>query len=256
MYVKARCKINLTLNVLHKRTDGYHDLESVFQPISLYDELYIDKIDDNKFEFECNIDNLNDENNIICKAYETMKQQYPLRIGGVKVKLIKHIPTEAGVGGGSADCASFIKAINKLFNLGLSEEVLINIGKCLGADVPPCMCSNALLGEGIGEKIAHINTKMKYYILLIKPDISCNTGKMFNKLDEMGSPISRESTLNVIKALEENDIEKLSNNLYNSFENAIDKDSIIFDIKNELIANRALRNLDVWLRFNGIWNLF
>jgi len=243
MYIKARCKINLTINVLNKRDDGYHELESVFQPISLYDELYIEKIQSDEFKFECDIDVLNNENNIICKAYRLMKQKYPNKISGVKARLIKHIPTEAGLGGGSADCASFIKAIDQIFNLELSQDDLISIGKTLGADVPACMFNNAIIGEGIGEKITSINTKMKYYILVVKPYICCNTKQMFEKLDETGSPTKREATLNVIKALETNDIKKLSENLYNSFENAIDEESIIFKIKDEFLKNNACGTL-------------
>lgn len=242
MYVKARCKINLTLNVLDKREDGYHNINSVFQPITLYDEMYINENHNGKFNFDCNVKELNNENNIIYKAYELMKHQFK-QIGGIDVKLIKHIPTEAGLGGGSADCATFLKAMNNLFNLSLVNEELIKIGSKLGADVPACMYNFAVLGQGIGEKITKIKTNMKYYILIVKPNLSCNTKQMYNKLDNMKITENKKSTSNVIKSLEENDIELLSKNLYNSFENVLDKDSIIFEIKEEFKKNNACATL-------------
>jgi len=143
IYVKARGKINLTLNVLDKRDDGYHDLESVFQIISLYDELYIEKAHSNSLEITCNVGSLENDNNIISKAYTLLKQKHP-EITGLTVNLVKNIPNESGLGGGSADCANFLIAMNKMFNLNYSKQDLIDIGKTLGADVPPCLHTNAL----------------------------------------------------------------------------------------------------------------
>ena len=130
IYLKARAKINLTLNVLDKREDNYHNIESVFQKISLYDELYIEKNDENKLILKSNWKDLENDNNIISKTYTKLKNLYPT-ISGVTVTLIKHIPMQAGLGGGSTDCASFIKGLNKLFSLNLTESDLINIGKTL-----------------------------------------------------------------------------------------------------------------------------
>jgi len=145
LYIKARGKVNLTLNVLNKREDGYHDLESVFQIINLYDEMYIEKTSSNDLDITCNVKDLDNANNIIHKAYTVLKQKHS-NITGVKVNLIKNIPNESGLGGGSADCANFLIAMNKLFSLNYSKQDLIDIGKTLGADVPPCLHTNALLG--------------------------------------------------------------------------------------------------------------
>ena len=143
LYVKARGKLNLTLNILDKRDDGYHDLESVFQIINLYDEMYIEKTASRSLDITCNIENLENGNNIISKAYTLLIAKHP-EITGVKVNLIKKIPNESGIGGGSADCANFLIAMNKLFNLKYTKQNLIDIGKTLGADVPPCLHTNAL----------------------------------------------------------------------------------------------------------------
>ncbi len=235
IYTKARAKVNLTLEILDKREDGYHNLKSVFQKINLYDEIYIYKTNTNTFELESNIDNVKTEDNIIYKAYIKLKNRFK-EISGVKVKLIKKIPMQAGLAGGSTDCASFILGMNKLFKLNLSKNELVDLGKSLGADVVPCMYNKAVLAEGIGEIITKINTNFKYYIVVIKPEISCNTREMYKKLDSKERNLKIDNTKKVIKSLETDDIELLSNNLYNDFEKVVDAKPI----KDELIKNKAL----------------
>ena len=234
IYIKARAKINLTLEILDKREDNYHNLKSVFQKINLYDEIYIYKIDGDDFILDTNINGLDVKDNIIYKAYVKLKEKF--NISGVKVVLNKRIPMQAGLAGGSTDCASFILGMNKLFNLNLTEEEIITLGKSLGADVVPCLYNKAVLAEGIGEIITKIDTNFKYYIVLIKPQLSCNTGEMFKKLDERDKTLTIDNSKNVVKALEDNNVELLSNNLYNTFEEVLD----LKPIKDELIKNKAL----------------
>lgn len=234
IYIKARAKINLTLEILNKREDDYHNLKSVFHKINLYDEIYIYKIDNDDFILDTNIKGLDVKDNIIYKAYVKLKEKF--NISGVKVVLNKRIPMQAGLAGGSTDCASFILGINNLFNLNLSEEEIITLSKSLGADVVPCLYNKAILAEGIGEIITKIDTNFKYYIVLIKPELSCNTGEMFKKLDERDKVLTIDNSKNVVKALEDNNIELLSNNLYNTFEEVLD----LKPIKDELIKNKAL----------------
>ena len=162
IYLKAKAKINLTLNVLDKRPDNYHNIESVFQKISLYDELIIEKNNSNKFNLECNLKELETDSNILFKAYKKLKEQFP-NISGINVKLIKHIPMQAGLGGGSSDCASFLIGVNTLFNLNLSQVDINNIGKDLGADVVPCMYK-LVKSEGIGDIVTELKSNLKYYI--------------------------------------------------------------------------------------------
>ena len=128
IYVKARAKINLGLEVLNRRNDNYHNIESVFQKINLYDEIWIRKIKTNEFRIISNIEEINNKDNIIYKAYIELKEKYK-NITGIEVKLNKRIPMQAGLGGGSTDCASFIIAINKLFNLKMSKKEMEEIGK-------------------------------------------------------------------------------------------------------------------------------
>lgn len=242
IYMKARAKVNLSLEILGKRPDNYHNLKSVFQKVNLYDELYVEKRETNECEIQTNVRNLNSKDNIIYKAYLKLKEMYP-KITGIKVNLNKRIPMEAGIAGGSTDCASFILCMNKLFALNMSKEERENMGKSLGADVVPCFYNQAVLAEGIGEIITPIKTNYKYYMVIIKPQMSCSTGKMFRKIDEKGEILQKENSENVIKGLENNNIELLSSNLYNIFEEVIEEKEIIENIKKELIKYGANSSL-------------
>lgn len=237
IYKKARAKINLTLNVLEKRKDGYHNIESVFQKISLYDELYI-KVIENKPEginVTSNILELYSKENIICKAYWALKAKYP-KLPRISVILRKNIPMQAGLGGGSTDCASFIEAMNELFSLNLTIRQMQEIGMRLGADVPSAFCKTPVIARGIGEKIEEINGNTKFYIVLIKPAFSCNTKEMYNKIDNKKQIKQKYNSAIVKTAILNKDIDKIANNLYNVFEESVADIEII---KNELTMQGA-----------------
>lgn len=239
IYMKARAKVNLNLEILEKRKDNYHNIKSVFQKINLYDEIYIQKSDNDDCQIQTNIEQLNNKENIIYKAYLKLKEQNP-NIKGINVKINKKIPMQAGLAGGSTDCASFILGMNKLFNLKLSKNQIKEICKNLGADVVPCLYNRAILSQGIGDIITKINTDLKYYLLIIKPEISCNTKTMYQKLDAKNDIKQIHKSEEIINALESNNIEKLSHNLYNIFENVIEEKEIIQNLKQELIKNGAM----------------
>ena len=239
IYTKARAKINLTLNVLNKRPDNYHNLESIFQKINLYDELYIEKTESDTLEIITNLKDVKLEKNTIYKAYVKLKEKYK-EIKGMRVRLNKKIPTEAGLAGGSTDCASFILAVNKMYKLNLREKELIEIGKSLGADVCPCYYNIAVRAEGIGEIITKIDTNFKYYVLIIKPKISCSTKDMFNKLDEIENLRRREVSVPVEEALKTRNLTLLCENLYNVFEEAICEKELIKSLKQKLLQNGAI----------------
>lgn len=242
IYLKARAKINLSLEILNKREDGYHNLKSVFQKINLYDEIYIEKNNTNSFKLQTNIKSLNNEENIIYKAYIKLKEKYSA-ISGVNVSLNKKIPMQAGLGGGSTDCASFILGMNKLFDLNLSKNKMEEIGKNLGADVVPCFYNKAVLAEGIGEKITKLNTNFKYYVVIVKPNINFSTKEMYNLLDKNEKINNLNVSNKIISGLQKNDIKIIANNLYNSFESILDENNIILKIKKDLIKNGAIASL-------------
>lgn len=241
IYLKTRAKINLTLNVLNKRPDNYHNIESVFQKISLYDELYLEKNNSNNLKLTCNIKELENESNILFKTYNKLKEIYP-NISGVSVKLIKNIPTQAGLGGGSTNCAGFIKGLNLLFDLNMSKEDMINIGKTLGADVVPCMFST-IKSEGIGDIVSSFKSNLKYYVLVVQPEFKCNTKIMYDKLDNSQNLKQMYYTNEVINILKNGNTKDLKNKLYNVFEFAIDQKDLLDKLKNDFINSGAVASL-------------
>ncbi|MCI8637328.1 MAG: 4-(cytidine 5'-diphospho)-2-C-methyl-D-erythritol kinase [Clostridia bacterium] len=254
IYLKARAKVNLNLEVLEKRKDNYHNIQSVFQKINLYDELYIKKTKTGKIEIDTNINELQNEENIISKAYKVLKNRNEA-ITGVRVKLIKKIPMQAGLAGGSTDCASFILGMNKLFDLKLTKMEIEEIGKNLGADVPPCFYNKAVKAEGIGEIITPINTNFKYYFVIIKPKVSFSTKEMYQKIDSKKMTYTVERINNIKQALEQQKLELLVQNLYNTFEDVIPNKDIIQNIKNELIEQGAMRKYNDWFRLLCLWDI-
>lgn len=254
IYIKARAKINLNLEVVGKREDNYHNIKSVFQKINLYDELFIKKTQTSGIELQSNIEELNNKENIIYKAYEKLKEKHK-NITGVQVKLNKKIPMQAGLAGGSTDCASFILGMNQLFNLKLSKTEIEKIGRNLGADVVPCLYNKAVLAEGIGDIITPINTHFKYYVVIIKPEISCNTKEMYKNIDEGNQITQQENSKEIIQALEQRKIELLGHSLYNIFEYVIEEKNIIQSIKEQLMKQGAIRKSNDWFRFLYLWNI-
>ena len=242
IYIKARAKVNLNLEILEKREDNYHNLESVFQKVNLYDEIYIKKIQTDDFKLNINVKELNTKENIIYKAYVKLKEKYKV-ISGIEVTVNKKIPMQAGMAGGSTDCAAFIIAMNKLFDLKLTKKEMEALGKSLGADVVPCFYNKAIKAEGIGDIITNIDTDFKYYMVIIKPKIACNTKEMYQKLDTEEDIQQLHTSENIIKALENKDIYLLANNLYNVFEEVIQEKEIIENVKKELIKSGALQAL-------------
>ena len=237
IYVKARAKVNLNIEVVNKREDGYHNIKSVFQKINLYDEITVIKTNGD-FDLQTNIAELNNKENIIYKAYEKLKAKY--NICGIKVILNKNIPMQAGLGGGSTDCSSFILAMNKLFSLNMSQKEIENIGRSLGADVVPCFYNRAIIAEGIGDIITKINTNFKYYLVLVKPNLSYNTKEIYRRIDENNKFNRLDNTNKIVDGLANNNLELISKNLHNSFEEVLEERDLIENIKSELIENGAM----------------
>ena len=232
---KAYAKINLFLNILNKRKDGYHNLKSVFDFIDLYDEIIITKY--KGFKLICNDKSLENENNLIYKAYVKLKEINP-HMEGIKVYLKKNIPMQAGLGGGSSDCATFIYLMNDLYNLSLTNIDIQKLCSSLGADVLPCYYGKTLMANGIGDKIELINNNINYYLVVIKPDFNCSTKEMFKDLDAK-KRTERKTIEKLIKALDKNDYDNFVKYVYNDFEKVVD----IKDIKKELKEHGADNSL-------------
>lgn len=202
---KAYAKVNLALDVLRRRPDGYHDVKMIMQNLSLYDELVFE-FDEEKTEgiitIEANKESVpTDERNLVHKAIKLMYETYDLN-NNIHIKLTKNIPVEAGMAGGSTDCAAAIKAINELYDLKLDIKTLMDIGVKLGADVPFCILEKTAISEGIGEVLTAIPSLKDCYVLVAKPPISVSTAFVYKnlKVDELTSHPDVDGMADALKA--------------------------------------------------------
>lgn len=181
--LRARAKINLTLDVTGKQSNGYHTVRMIMQTLSLYDSVYISRIDKPMIRIKSNLEWLpTDEKNLAYRAAELLRNTFHIK-QGVFIELQKRIPVAAGLAGGSADCAAVMVGMNKIFNIGLSKKRLMELGLQLGADIPYCILQGTALAEGIGEKLTPITSGCPFcYVLLAKPNISISTASVYQSL--------------------------------------------------------------------------
>lgn len=226
MKVKACAKINLTLDVLGKREDGYHLIDSVFQSVSLCDAVEIQE--SNAIIVRCSDNSICDKSNIAYTAAQKFFE-YTGIDGGAEIVIEKHIPLASGMGGGSADAAAVIVALDKIYKTNLTEKQLCEIGLSVGADVPFCIMGGTARVEGIGEKMQKLLDMPECAILLIKHGVKLSTADMYKKIDSC--PQSTFYTQTVVAAIEHGDLNTVCQNVYNAFSAVCDNDKLISDIK-------------------------
>lgn len=215
MKVKAYAKVNLALDVVRKREDGYHDLEMIMVPVSLHDLIYIDVIPEG-IEIDSNSKTMpRDQKNIMYKVAKLLQERFNLK-KGVKIFIYKHIPTQAGLAGGSADGAAVIKAMNILFHLNLSYEQMAELGKEVGADVPFCIYEQTAFVSGIGEKLQFTTKKFEAKLLLVKPRKGVSTKRAFKMLDL--SKVQHRDCRLMYQGIEEGNYQQVIDNLQNTLE--------------------------------------
>lgn len=201
--LKAYAKVNLALDVLRRREDGYHDVKMVMQNLDIYDELTFSIVGDgDSITIETNKEGIpTDERNLIHKAIRLMFEEFSVS-ADIHVKLVKNIPVEAGMAGGSTDCAAALKAINELFLLGADEKKLMELGVKLGADVPYCVMGRTALSEGIGEILTPVAPMPECVVLVAKPPAGISTGLIYKsmKLDELESRPDIDGMLEALTA--------------------------------------------------------
>lgn len=238
--LKARAKINLGLDVLGKRENGYHDVRMIMQTIGIYDRLIFTRIHENEIRIHTNLGFLPvNENNLIYKAIKLMQDEYNIS-GGVDVDLNKFIPVAAGLAGGSSDAAATLIAMNRLFDLGLSTEKLMEYGVRIGADVPFCVMRGTALAEGIGEKLTRLPDMPRTWILIAKPPINVSTKTVYENLDDNGSIVHPDIDA-IIEAIKNKDIFGVARNLGNVLEEVtIPMYPVIDEIKKDMINNGAI----------------
>ena len=238
--LKARAKVNLGLDVLGKREDGYHEVRMVMQTIGIYDRLILTKIPEEEIRITSNLAFLPvNENNLIYKAIKLLKDEYHFP-GGISVDLNKFIPVAAGMAGGSTDAASTMFGVNRLFGLNLSMGKMMELGVRLGADVPYCVMRGTALAEGIGEKLTRITPVPHMWILIAKPQINVSTRLVYEQLD-MGGIQKHPDIDGIIRAIEAQDVVRIAQSMGNVLENVtVPLYPVIETIKQDMLSHGAI----------------
>lgn len=214
MRVDANAKINLTLDVVKRRDDGYHEMDMIMIPLELHDVLTISKHDHN--ELCCDdMDMPLDASNTIIKAIQLMQKEFSFT-QCFKVEVEKHIPMQAGLAGGSADAAALLRGINELMQLQVSSAQLASLGKQIGADVPFCVENKHAIVKGIGEKLEFFNLSCDFHILLVKPQAGVSTKEAFQTLDF--EKAMHPATLICKEALQQGDFDRFCSYTGNTLE--------------------------------------
>lgn len=238
---RAYGKINLSLDVRGRRENGYHDVSMVMQTVDIYDIISLNKLEnEDEIKLTANVDNIPlDETNIVYKAVKLVKEEYGIN-EGVLAHIEKHLPIAAGMGGGSSDCAAALRGMNRLFELGLSDEKLEELGVRLGADVPFLIKGGIALAEGIGEKLTTLPAFPECVLVIAKPDLGVSTKEVYEAFDglkEVNHP-DIGKLVNSLGNTKLKDIVKLLGNVLE--EVTVNKYKIIEKIKTLLLENDAV----------------
>lgn len=238
--LKALAKINLGLDVVRRREDGYHEVRMIMQTIQLYDRLDIKRTQEPGIQIQTNLSFLPvNENNLIYKAAKLLMDEFSI-IDGVSVKLDKRIPVAAGMAGGSTDAAAMLIGVNRLFSLGLTKRQLMERGVQIGADVPYCIMRGTALAEGIGEALSPLPPMVKCPVLIAKPSISVSTKFVYQnlKLDDTTIHPDIDRLIDDIKAKNLHDIAAHMGNVLETV--TISNYPVIDEIKKHMLSNGAV----------------
>ena len=238
--VKALAKINLGLDVVRRREDGYHEVRMIMQTIHLFDRLEISKNTSGQITMETNLAFLpTNENNLVCKAAKLLTDEFGIK-DGVHVWLHKHIPVAAGMAGGSTDAAAVLYGMNRIFNLGLSKEELMERGVKIGADVPYCVMRGTALAEGIGEKLTKLPPMVKCPVLIAKPQINVSTKFVYENL-KLDADTEHPDIDRLVADIREKNLTKIAADMGNVLETVtIPAYPVIADIKENMLQNGAV----------------
>lgn len=241
--VKARAKINLSLDVIGKRQDGYHDIKTIMQTVELCDIVTISAAESSDIKVECSCNKVPlDRKNIAYKAAELFIKNYNID-KGVKIAIEKNIPVASGLAGGSADAAAVIKGMNKLFDCKADESELISIGREIGADVPFCIRGGTMFAEGIGDVLTKLPPLPKTQVLIVVPCVEVSTKLVYKKLDT-GRINKRPDMKILLEFIKEGRVDLLAKNMVNVLENVTSvKHPVINTIKGKLKTCGALGSI-------------
>ena len=242
--LQSRAKINLSIDVLGKREDGYHLVEMIMQTIDLFDKIKIFSLKEDTIIIESNsLDIPLDSTNIVYKAADLIKKQYNIK-EGVKIIIEKNIPIAAGMAGGSSNAAAVLVGLNQLWQLKLSENKLKELGLKLGADVPFCIGGQTALAENIGEKLTKIDgLSENIFILVCKPELIVSTKEIYEEID-LKIIEKRPNNKLLIQLLKENKIQQIADNMYNVLEEVTrERYPVIEEIEKIMMENDALGSM-------------
>ena len=217
LHIRSFAKINISLNITKKRSDGFHEIDSVMLPISLHDSLVISKLKNTTDNF-VTVDDFSIGSfsyNLATFSIEKLQSIYHFN-DKFRVLIHKVIPIQAGLGGGSSNAACTMKAVNSMLKLGATDEELIELSKSLGCDIPFFIKCKPARVQGVGEVLTPINIKNNYYVLIVKPELGCSTKEIYALSDTM--ELKTCNLDNIVKALEEGDDELLVANMYNALQ--------------------------------------
>lgn len=240
MELKALAKINLGLDVLGRRENGYHDVRMIMQSIYLYDEVKIERTEKPGIELKSNLYFLpTGEGNIAYKAAKMLMEEFQIT-EGVRITLNKHIPVAAGMAGGSSNAAAVLFGMNKIFELKLTQQELMERGGRLGADVPYCIMRGTVLAEGIGEELTTLMPMPKCFVLIAKPPVSVSTKVVYEALDAK-EIVDHPDINGLIAGLEHRDLKEIAACMGNVLEDVtIPMHPVIEEIKQEMKRSGAL----------------
>ncbi|KPU44574.1 4-diphosphocytidyl-2-C-methyl-D-erythritol kinase [Oxobacter pfennigii] len=242
MELKAFAKINLSIDVLKRREDNYHEVRMIMQSIGLYDTINFD-LREKGIKIYCTDPNVPcDERNIVYKVLQLLKENYKIE-KGMEIDIHKRIPVAAGLAGGSCDAACAIIAASSLWDLKMTYEDMVDIGSKVGADVPFCIKGGTALAEGIGDKLTQLPSLEGIHIVLAKPLIGVSTKEVYQslKIDEI---VIRPDIDRLLKAVQEKNIRYIADNMVNVLETVtIKKHPVIEEIKRIMVEFNALGSL-------------
>ncbi len=241
--LKAYGKINLGLDVIRKRPDGYHDLDMVMQMVDVYDDVTLTRLEGTEIVVRTDTAVLsNGKDNLAYMAAKMLMDEFGI-VQGLEITIRKRIPIAGGMAGGSSDCAATLTGVNQMFNLELSTEELMERGVRLGADVPYCILGGTAIARGIGEILTPLPTPPKCHVIIAKPPVSVSTAFVYGNIkpDEIEKRPDIEAMVSAIKA---QDLYKLAKSLYNVMEDiTVPQYPVIQEIKTIMLENGALNSI-------------
>ena len=238
--LKAYGKINLGLDVLRRREDGYHDVRMIMQTVGIFDRVDLVRKEEPGIEVETNLYYLpTNENNLVYKAAKLLMDEFQVQ-EGIQIRLRKFIPVAAGMAGGSSDAAAVLFGVNKMFRLGLTTEQLMERGVKIGADVPYCIMRGTALAEGIGEKLSALPPMVKCPVLIAKPQIGVSTKFVYENL-KLDKDTVHPDIDGLIGAIRAKNLEQIAGHMGNVLETVtIPNYPVIAEIKDHMMEHGAV----------------